>query len=253
MDFEEITAVTPWIEVADTVGWDLEAPQVAEPRLFKSHLSWHEVPKGGRYVCSFRHYDDAVVSLYRMFEGWFFEPGSISLETFVHWRCPRDDMARRGYWHHLNSWWEQRHNKDVLLLCYEDMIKDSVGTIKRLAHFMDTPLDDELLTIVTRQSSREFMLEHSDQFDDKCMRDICGNLASIPRAIDSSKVTAGTPDDARYKLSADVEDMLDNIWHEQTTSRFGFKTYEDFRQSLSELSIGCINHLPPSSRHTPNR
>ena len=33
MDFDEITAVTPWIEIAHDVGWDLDANQVAEPRL----------------------------------------------------------------------------------------------------------------------------------------------------------------------------------------------------------------------------
>src|ERR671922_1915726 len=45
MDFDEITAVVPWIELAFDVGIDLEAPQVAEPRAFKTHLSWDEVPK----------------------------------------------------------------------------------------------------------------------------------------------------------------------------------------------------------------
>lgn len=124
MDFDEITAVTPWIEVADDVGWNLDAPQAAKPRLYKSRLSWHDVPKGGRYIYSIRHYDDAIVSFYRMLEGWYFEPGSISLESLVSWRWPRDKVDSQGYWYHLNSWWEQRHNKDVLLLCYEDMKTD---------------------------------------------------------------------------------------------------------------------------------
>lgn len=69
MEFDQITAVTPWIEVAYDVGWDLEAPQVAEPRLFKSHVSWHDIPKGARYICSFRHYYDAIVSFYLMTSG----------------------------------------------------------------------------------------------------------------------------------------------------------------------------------------
>ena len=235
MDFDEITAVTPWIEVADQVGWNLAAPQVAEPRLYKSHLSWYEVPKGCRYIYSIRHYATAVVSLYRMFEGWFFEPGSIRLDDFVNWRCPRNTADAQGYWHHLHSWWEQRHNKNVLLLCYEDMIRDPVSTIERVASFMDIHLNKELLDIVARQSSREFMLEHRDQFDDKCVRDIGGKSAELPPAIDSSKVTSGVPDNARYMLSQEAEVMLDSIWREQTTSRFGFETYTDLRQSLKDL------------------
>ena len=50
MEFDEITAVTPWIEIAYDVGWDLKASQVAEPRVYKTHLGWHEIPKGGRYI-----------------------------------------------------------------------------------------------------------------------------------------------------------------------------------------------------------
>jgi membrane protein len=50
MDFNEITEVTPWIENAALLGWDLDAEQAANPRLFKSHLAWREVPKGARYI-----------------------------------------------------------------------------------------------------------------------------------------------------------------------------------------------------------
>ncbi|MEM7737672.1 MAG: sulfotransferase domain-containing protein, partial [Deinococcota bacterium] len=38
MDFEEITCVTPWLEIAYDLAWDLDAPQVASPRVYKSHL-----------------------------------------------------------------------------------------------------------------------------------------------------------------------------------------------------------------------
>ncbi len=144
MDLDEINAVVPWIEVADDAGWDLDAPQVAKPRLYKSHFSWHNVPKGGRYIYSFRHYDDAIVSFYRMLEGWYFEPGSISLKTLISWRWPHDEVDSRGYWYHLRSWWEKRHNKDVLLLCYEDMRADLAGTVRRIARFMGIHLDDAL-------------------------------------------------------------------------------------------------------------
>src|SRR3954447_2960755 len=82
MNFEEITAVVPWLEMADALGLDLEAPQPF-PRAYKSHLNWNDVPKGGRYVISIREPKDALVSFYRFFEGWWFEPGSIPFETFA--------------------------------------------------------------------------------------------------------------------------------------------------------------------------
>ena len=87
MDFDDISRVVPWIETAVTLGLDLDAPQRAEPRGFKSHLSYDEVPKGARYIVAVREPKDALVSLYRFMEGWFIEPGTISAEhIFENWR-----------------------------------------------------------------------------------------------------------------------------------------------------------------------
>src|SRR6476659_4178765 len=43
-DFDDISRVVPWIETAGMLGIDLEAPQRAEPRGFKSHLPYHRLP-----------------------------------------------------------------------------------------------------------------------------------------------------------------------------------------------------------------
>jgi hypothetical protein len=242
MDFDEINAVTPWIEIAYDVGWDLEAPQVAEPRVFKSHLTWHDVPKGGRYICSFRRPQEAFVSYYRFFEGWYIEPGAISMETLFDWRWPRDELDRQGYWYHLRSWWDQRQNPSVLLLCYEDMRADLPGTVRKIAQFMDIPLDEELLDIVIRQSSRDFMLAHKDQFNEAHIREIGGKRAGLPRPIDSSKVTAGPTNNARYRLSPELNETLDDIWREQIGARYGLDTYDDLRR---EVSLGDFLSVPP--------
>ena len=236
MEFDEINAVIPWIETAYDTGWDLDAPQVAKPRVYKSHTSWDDTPKGSRYICTFRHYHDAIVSFYRFFEGWFFEPGTISLETLTRWRWPRDEVDSQGYWYHLSSWWEQRHNKDVLLLCYEDMKADLPSTVQNIARFIGITLDDALLDIVVRQSSRDFMLAHGHQFDERHMQEIGGKRAGLPPAIDSKKVTPGTSNEARHQLSPALKKELDDIWREQIQPRFGFEYYDELRQALRELN-----------------
>lgn len=235
MDFDEINSVVPWIEIAYDVGWDLDASQLANPRLYKSHVSWHDIPKGCRYICSFRHPYTAIVSFYRFFEGWMFEPGTISLADLTRWRWSRDKADRQGYWYHLTSWWEQRQNKDVLLLCYEDILANPSGTIQLVARFMDIELDDSLLDIVLRQSSREFMLTHGEKFNEHHMRDIGGKRAGLPPPINSSKVTLGASDDSRYKLSSEIKQELDEIWLEQVQPKFGFRDYDEFRQAIQNL------------------
>jgi hypothetical protein len=235
MDFEEISTVTPWIELAYDLGADLDAAQVAEPRVYKSHLSWHNVPKGGRYIVSFRAPSDVFKSVYRFFEGFFFEPGTIDLDTFFRWRNPPAEMGERGYWHHLASWWEQRHNPDVLLLCYEEMRADLPKTVRRIAAFMDIPLDDELLALVVQQSSREFMLEHKEQFSEAPFRRLISQKAGLPFEGNAYKVTAGARDDPKYQLTAAHKQVLDEIWQSQINSRFGLADYAALQRALQNL------------------
>src|SRR5262245_35199260 len=151
MDFDDISRVVPWIETSRDLGLHLEAAQRGHPRAFNSHLSWDLVPKGARYVVSIRDPKDVLVSLYRFMEGWFFEPGTVSIAEFARGRfLLRSDG--RDYWTHLRSWWEQRRDANVLLLCYEHMHLDLESTIRRVAAFADIALDDELLRLVMRQS-----------------------------------------------------------------------------------------------------
>ena len=83
MDFDDISRVVPWIETSRLLAIDLEAPQRAAPRGFKSHLAWDKIPKGARYVVSLRDPKDALVSMYRFMEGWVLEPGAVGVAAFA--------------------------------------------------------------------------------------------------------------------------------------------------------------------------
>lgn len=236
MDFVEITAVTPWPAVAQMLGWDLEAEQVANPRLYKSHDTYDEINKGARYIVAVRHPLAAQVSAYRFFEGWLFEPGSIGLEEFVAYRWPRETAGERGWWRHFSSWWEQRENPNVLLLCYEDMVADHPGTVRRVARFMGLADDDPAIDIATRQSTREFMLAHANQFDDSYMRAAAERRAGVPPRGQSFKVTTGDNSPDRYHITPAMSALVDAIWQEQITPRWGFADYAEARQALGELA-----------------
>ena len=69
MDFVEVSAVVPWLELAHDMDIDVNADQVARPKAFKSHLRWDEIPKGGRYIVVLRDPVDAMVSLFKFLQG----------------------------------------------------------------------------------------------------------------------------------------------------------------------------------------
>ena len=227
-DFDDISRVVPWIETSTDLGIELNGEQKANPRLFKSHLDAKRVPKGGRYLISCRDPQDALYSMYKFMEGWFIEPGTISLddfalETFIVAANPGSSGG--DYWSHLKSWWARREDPDVLFMAFEHMKNDLEGTVAKVAAFMGVDLDDELLAITLEHSSLPFMQQHSELFDDKLMRDRSIAVAGLPQNSDSSKVRNGQVGESKQQLSAEVVEQLDALWQQHITAELGFENY----------------------------
>jgi hypothetical protein len=234
LDFDDISRVVPWLETSTDLGLDLDAPQRAEPRAFKSHLPWKAVPKGGRYLVSLRDPGDALVSMYRFLEGWFFEPGSITIEDFA-----RNRFMKRGdgqdYWTHLVSWWEQRSNPSVLLLTYEGMKADLPGTVRRVSSFIGVALDPDLEAIVLEQASLQSMTKHKNKYDDLLMRERSESVVGLPPGSDSAKVRIGAVGAGSKELPASIVGELDAIWREVVTPRSGAASYAELTLQLGDV------------------
>ena len=231
MDFDDISAVVPWIETAIALKIDINAPQRAAPRGFKSHLPYDQIPKGARYVVSFRNPKDAIVSSHRFMEGWFLEPGAVPVTDFAKaWTA--DPRRKTGIWWHLLSWWEQRKNPNVLLFSYEQMIADPKATIARLARFSGIPLDDELSRLTLERSSIDFMLEHKEKFADPMMRALAERQCNLPPGGDSAKVRKGGVGGHREALAAEAAAMLDAAWKDVVQPATGFADYAAFEAAV---------------------
>jgi hypothetical protein len=230
MEFAEITEVVPWLELAHDMGMDVDAPQVAHPRAFKSHLSWEEIPKGGRYIIVFRDPIDAMISLYRFFEGWHFDAGSISLADFAEYYLWRDD--EHSYWGHAGSWWRQRERCDVLIFSFENMKRDRADVVDRVADFMDCPIDSETRQLATAQASFEFMKRHGGKFDDHLVRQTRDAACGLPPGGAASKVDRGDVGRDAPLVTQDIRDKFAMKWHETMTKKFGLASYNDLALEL---------------------
>jgi hypothetical protein len=229
-DFDDISRVVPWIEMSPMLGIDLNAPQRAEPRGFKSHLSYPRVPKGARYVVSLRDPKDAFVSMFRFMEGWFIEPGAISMdEFFAGWG---GEPEGGGYWSHLASWWAVRERPDVLLLSYSSLLLDPARQIEKLAAFAGIPLDDDLLALTLERISRAYMLEHRHRFDDRLMRELSESAGGVPPGSDSAKVRAGSDGKHEAELGESLSRRIDEMWAEQIAGPLGFSDFKALEACL---------------------
>ena len=113
-----------------TLGIDPDAPQVAEPGPSRATLSWHEIPKGGRYLSMVRDPKDVLVSMYHFHEGWRFEPGTITLGDYARKFFLAPERARR-YWRHCGVVVGRSAGaEDVLMLGYEAALGDVPGTVE---------------------------------------------------------------------------------------------------------------------------
>ncbi|MEM7017145.1 MAG: sulfotransferase domain-containing protein [Pseudomonadota bacterium] len=227
MDFDDISRVVPWIETSVGLGLDLDAEQRGHPRAFKSHLSWDMVPKGGRYINVVRDPGDVIVSLFKFQEGWFLEPGTVSIDEFAH----ASFFKSRDYYKHLRSWWPRRNDDDVLFLAYEKMLKNPTETIQRIAAFIGIELDAELLAITEEHASLPFMLKYKDRFDDAMLRKLSEKLADLPEGSDSAKVREGKTGSSTV-LSEEIHILLDATWQEEITSNLGFGDYPALIEAL---------------------
>jgi hypothetical protein len=172
-----------------------------------------------------------MVSMYRFAEGWFFEPGAVTLEEHVRTALGVKDPAA-GYWSHLLSWWAEKDNPNVLLLSYEDMTARPEANVRRLAGFCGIPLDDALLALALERSSLAFMLSHKDRFDDAMMRRLSEERCGLPPGSDSAKVRLGKVGSHREELTDELAGLIDARWTEVITPRLGFPDYAALEAAL---------------------
>lgn len=235
MNFEDVSQVIPWLEMAHYEGLDLAAPQPGCFRAFKSHLSWTKIPKGGRYIVSFRAPKDALVSFYNFVNGYWWQAGTVSISEFARARyLPYQDEQWDGsYWGHLVSWWEQRHHPHVLLLAYEGMKANLPATVETIAHFLGIALDQALLNLVLKQASLEFMLIHKAKFADSLLQEVGAKQGCYPPSDTLVKVQNGRVGDHLTQLPAAIGAELDAIWQETVAPKTGFASYQALREALA--------------------
>lgn len=117
------------------------------------------------------------------------------------------------------------------MLCYEQMTVDPDALIRRVAEFIDVPLDDELLAITLEHSSFSYMLEHKDRFDDALMRALSETKANLPKGSDSSKVRKGKIGET--SMPEVVQAELDEKWRQLIKETLGFVNYAELVAELN--------------------
>ncbi|MEM6475548.1 MAG: sulfotransferase domain-containing protein [Pseudomonadota bacterium] len=229
MDFDDISRVVPWDDTAYMLDFDMTAPQPATPRGFKSHREYERLPADMRYIVSLRDPKETFVSFYRFMNGWHFERDAVPMEEFLpFWMGGGPGGC--DYFTHLLSWYARRDEADTLLMSYPALVKDRQAAIARMARFMGIKLTPELEALVLEMTSRDFMVEHKDRFDDALVCAVLEEKCNIPAASDSTKVQASGS--SAKAVPAVIAEQIDAMWAERVVPVMGHKDFTALAATL---------------------
>jgi len=239
MDFADISQVIPWLEVCSQIGREVDVDQVANPRVFKSHLPWEALPAGGKFICVLRDPGDALVSLYHFFNGAALPLDCFDLDTFARLMFLVPDPSHGFYWHHVRSFWSRRHDPNVLLCCYEDMKRDLPSEVRRVASFMGLAGDEERIAIATEHASFAFMKQHKAKFDELAPSLALRKLRGLSVDGWKDKVRSGRTGDSLTALSPALRTELRDAWQREIAEPLGIGSYEELRERLRSEQPGA--------------
>jgi aryl sulfotransferase len=80
-------------------------------------------------------------------------------EFYLRWLETPDEAPGQepSFWVNAQSWWNQRHRSNVLLLHYAHLIADLSSEMRRLAAFLDIPIDEARLPSLVERCGLDYM------------------------------------------------------------------------------------------------
>ena len=233
-DFDDQDKVVVWMEKGvEWFGLDPNTtPQAAEPRLFKSHLPYGDIPAGGKMIYCFRDLKDVVVSAYHFMNTQILLHGRVSLPIFVQ-VCVQVGFVIQML-ETLLVWWDHRHDDNILFLFFDDLKEDHPGCVRRIAKFIDIECSEEILKRVVHTTTHAEMSHHSTKF---------ASLAAIefhvkkfgekpPTEIVSKVRTSGGRSGDGQALPVEMQQYIEEKWTEIVTAKLGFKSLKEMRAAL---------------------
>ncbi|GFT92081.1 sulfotransferase 1C2 [Nephila pilipes] len=160
----EIYRDTAFLEMAGAAG----AETMKRPGSLKTHLPFHLAPwsSSAKYIFIARNPKDCCVSFYHHTENtpaYRFKDGTFDdfFELFINGEVDYGD-----YFDTLISWYEHRHDPNVLFITYEQLQKDVRTYVLKIAEFIGSQYkeklerDEKIFDDVIHYSSFSFMKVH---------------------------------------------------------------------------------------------
>jgi hypothetical protein len=236
VDFETLYEVIPWPTLSWDIGYDpnVNGSQFS-PRVFKSHLRMASIYRGCKYVVTIRDPAKTALSFYNFFLAkqvplaLEMDVSSFVMETpFVKGR-----EGRASLWEYYQEYHILRDCPSVLVLIYEDLVKDMPSSIRMLAKFMGIEASPELVQKVATMSTKAFMAQHMSKFDEPYDRaKELGRVGDLSQLAAGAKVAVASHPQT---FTAAANAFLTTKW-QQSMHPLGYANYSAFAAVFRDIN-----------------
>ena len=163
-DPDHLTKASPWFERSLAIG-ELDAEDLERfpsPRVFKSHLPREWLPDGARYIYVEREPLDVLSSYFDFYRAYLGFEGS--LDDF-HERFMAGRLQYGSWFEHVAGWRAHGSDPDVMIIQYEDLLRDRKGSIERILDFLGWDKDERWVDRAVIESSFDAMKRRESVFD----------------------------------------------------------------------------------------
>lgn len=164
INFAHIDEVSPYLEVALIPRRRNITDLPGTPRVVKSHLPYHEIPKGpGRYIYGVRSGLDVAVSYHHHSRKYVQGMAGLSLSEFFS-RFMAGQVLYGSWFDHVTRWLRNKDRLNLLVVTYEELSADLEATVRRIADFCGITIDPAAMPRILERCSFAFMREHNARF-----------------------------------------------------------------------------------------
>jgi len=235
MDFEDVYQVVPWAQMAGDLDQSLDAEQERNPRLFKSHQRLSSINRGGRYICTVREPASTMYSWFTFVKAMEI-PAAASYATISEFVFCEEFVSHgmrfgASLWDYYAEFHACRLQPNVLVLVFEDLIKDLPGHLPLIASHLGLECTPEIMEAVVGSSVKSFMQKHTSKFDASWAYEKMKELNRLPpEKLDcnrpATRVTnRSTERIADLELNPEATAFLRRMWEERAAPATGCDNY----------------------------
>ncbi len=178
----EVAEMSPWMDLRIPPK-ETKLPLVdaqTHRRFLKTHLPVDALvfSEKAKYIYIGRDGRDVVWSMYNHHatanDSWYealndtpgrvgppIEPPPSSITQYYHDWLDNEGHPWWPFWENIRSWWEIRNLPNVQLIHFANLKSDMPGEIRRIAEFLEIPIDEEKWESILNHCSFDYMKENA--------------------------------------------------------------------------------------------